>query len=208
MRLNYAPLIAPFIPALALGLLLSACSVLPKAKPAPTVYRLSVPDSLNVEDAVNAKVVNIEYPTSSKALAGMDITLSPDGRRLTAAGGAHWSEPVPGLLRNVLIDTLANNAEITGIIPKGNTRVPYRLNMDIRRFEAVFDNGESSAPNAIVQLTFSLTDTASRKLVGSFSVKTDARANAASVSSVVEAQDIATREAMQAASNWLSAQFP
>lgn len=189
------------------GLSISACSVLPKPKPAPTVYRLSIPDGIKPVAIKDTHVVNIEYPTTSKALAGMDIVLSPDGQRLTAAGGAHWSEPVPGLLRNVLIDTLASNADVTGIIPKGNTRVPYRLNMDIRRFEAVFDRGEDAAPNAIVQLTLSLTETTARKLVGNYSVKTQSRASAPTVSSIVRAQDKATREAMQDVSKWLSEQL-
>ncbi|MBL4766210.1 MAG: membrane integrity-associated transporter subunit PqiC [Rhodobacteraceae bacterium] len=189
------------------GLSISACSILPKPKPASTIYRLSVPEGIKSVTIKDTHVVNIEYPTTSKALAGMDIVLSPDGQRLTAAGGAHWSEPVPGLLRNALIDILASNADVTGIIPKGNTRVPYRLNMDVRRFEAVFDRGEDAAPNAIVQLTLSLTETTARKLVGSYSVKTQSRASAPTVSSIVRAQDEATREAMLDVSNWLSEQL-
>lgn len=187
--------------------MISACSVVPKPKPASTIYRLSVPNVLVINDVKNTQVVNIEYPTIAKALDGVNIILSPDGRRLTAAAGAQWSEPVPELLRNVLIDTLSNNAKITGIIPKGNTRVPYRLNMDIRRFEAVFDQGEEAAPLAVIQLTFSLTETRSRKLVGSYTVKVQKRADAARVSAIVNAQDVAAKEAMENASDWLSLQF-
>ncbi|MBL4869956.1 MAG: membrane integrity-associated transporter subunit PqiC [Robiginitomaculum sp.] len=135
---------------------LSACSVLPKPKPAPAVYRLTAPQSLQSQSVEQTKVVNIEMPTTSKALSGMDIILSPDGRRLTMASGAHWAQPVPSLLQNSLIDMLMGNPNVTGIIPKGNTRVPYRLNMDIRRFEAVFDAGENAPPLAIVHLNFPL----------------------------------------------------
>ncbi|PHR60468.1 MAG: hypothetical protein COA43_07075 [Robiginitomaculum sp.] len=187
--------------------MVSACSVVPKPKPASTIYRLSVPDVLVVNDVKNTQVVNVEYPTIAKALDGVNIILSPDGQRLTAAAGAQWSEPVPELLRNALIDTLSNNIKITGIIPKGNTRVPYRLNMDIRRFEAVFDQGEEVAPLAIIQLSFSLTETRSRQLVGSYTVKVQKRADAARVSAIVNAQDVATKEAMENASDWLSSQF-
>ena len=186
------------------AVLLSACSVLPKPKPAPAIYRLSVPVGANPVAVGLTKVVNIEYPTTSKALSGMDIVLSPDGRRLTMASGAHWAEPMPALLQNALIDVLAANPSVTGIIPKGNTRVPYRLNMDVRRFEAVFDSGEEAAPLAMVQLNLSLTDTKSRKLVGVYTVKTERRANAPSVSSIVDAQGLATTEAMDDISKWLS----
>lgn len=194
-----------YITCLTLGAaVLSACSVIPKAKPAPSIYRLSVPVDANAVAVGLTKVVNIEYPTTSKSLSGMDIVLSPDGRSLTMASGAHWAEPIPALLQNVLIDQLAGNSNITGIIPKGNTRVPYRLNMDIRRFEAVFDNGEGFAPMAMVQLNLSLTDTKSRKLVGVYTVKTERRSSAASVSSIVDAQGLATQEAMEEISIWLS----
>ena len=185
----------------------SGCSVLPKPKPAPAVYRLSIPQGLQTQSIRQTRVVNIEGPTTSKALSGMDIVLSPDGRRLTMASGAHWAQPVPALLQNALIDMLMENPSITGVIPKGNTRVPYRLNMDIRRFEAVFDAGETAPPLAVVQLNLSLTNTRTRKLIGMYAVNTNQRAGAINVSSIVAAQDGASHEAMEKISNWLTTQL-
>ena len=190
-------------------LMLSACvSVLPEAKDAPIVYRLKVP-SVTAQDlsdkiTANTTVVNIEFPQSPRAFSGTDIILSPDGRRLTAAAGASWAEPVPSQIRSALIDTLAQNRKITGVIPKGGTRVPYRLNMEIRRFEAVFDNGEDQAPNAFVHINLSLTDTQSRALVGAHSISTNVRAQAVSVSAIVAAQDKATQQAMSDIDIWLT----
>lgn len=183
---------------------ISACtSILPQPKPAPTVYRLSIPTSTTPSEVKESTVVNIEFPQASRALSGTDIVLSPDGRRLTAAAGASWSEPVPNQIRNVLIETLGKYEKVTGVIPKGGTRAPYRLNMQIHRFEAEFDNGEEGAPDAIVQIYVTLTDTNTRRLVGVHSVNTSARANTKTVSSIVEAQDTATREAMNDISAWL-----
>ncbi len=183
---------------------LSACvSVLPEPKPAPTVYRLSIPTNAPEKTVQNTTVINIEFPHAPRALGGTDIVLSPDGRRLTAAGGASWAEPVPSQIRHVLIDTLAGSGRITGVIPKGGTRAPYRLNIEIRRFEAVFSNGEEAAPNALVYLNLTLTDTKSRKLVGTHSVSTNVWAGAKSVSAIVEAQDGATQKAMDDISAWL-----
>jgi len=195
-----------FVAGLALtgALSVSACvSVLPKAKPAPTVYRLSVPHGVPEVPGKLNQVVNIEMPQAPRALSGTDIVLSPDGRRLTAAAGASWAEPVPSQLRHALIDKLAGGGKITGVIPSGGTRAPYRLNIDVRRFEAVFDNGETTAPNAIVTLNLTLTDTKTRRLVGTHSVTTNTRARAASVSAIVDAQDAATEKAMHEISAWL-----
>ena len=189
------------------GLSLSAClSILPDPKTAPTVYRLNVPQqgSQSTTPVTDTIAVNIEYPTASKAIGGTDITVSPDGRRLTAASGARWAEPVQSLLRNALLDKLANTNGVTGVIPKGNTRVPYRLHMDIRRFEAVFDNGEDAAPNAVIQLNLSLTNTKTRTLIGTKTVQANTRARARSVSAIVDANAAAANEAMQETSTWIA----
>ena len=183
---------------------LSSCSsILPKPKPAPTVYRLSIPESTVPTSVIYSTVVNIEFPQAPRALSGTDIVLSPDGRRLTAAASASWAEPVPNQVRHALIDSLVSYEKVTGVVPKGGTRAPYRLNMQIRRFEAEFDNGAEAAPNALVHINVTLTDTKSRTLVGVYSVKTHARANTITVSSIVQAQDEATSEAMNNISAWL-----
>ena len=192
---------------LAMSVALNACiSLLPEPSAAPTVYRLTVPQSQSTKSTSAMKVVNIEYPTAPRALNGSNIVLSPDGRRLTSAASSNWAEAVPSMLRNSLIDTLARDGQVIGVIPKGSTRVPYRLNMDIRRFEAVFDQGEDAAPNAIVQVNIVLTDANTRKVVGVHAVNKQARAGMKSVSSIVQAQDTATREAMDEISNWLATQ--
>lgn len=195
------------VSSLLLGASLSACSVIPSPKGVANVYRLSVPTAIKTEAVRAAYVVNIEKPTASSVLSGTDITISPDGRKLTVAANAHWAEPIPEMLRHVLIDHLANLPRITGIIPKGNTRVPYRLNMDVRRFEAVFDGGKDQAPLAVVQLNFALTGSKNRALVGAHSVSHQVRASAASVSAIVEAQDRATKAAMLDISAWLETQL-
>ncbi|PHS77320.1 MAG: hypothetical protein COB56_03670 [Robiginitomaculum sp.] len=198
---NFLGIMAVFVTVLSV----SACtSILPKPKPAPTIYRLSIPVNASTVSLKNSTVVNIELPQAPRALSGTDIVLSPNGRRLTAAASASWAEPVPSQVRQVLVDVLAANKRITGVIPKGGTRVPYRLNMQIRRFEAEFDNGIDVAPNAIVHINVTLTHVKFRRLVGVYSIRTNARASSKTVSSIVEAQDKATREAMNDISSWLN----
>lgn len=181
-------------------------SLLPEPSPAPTVYRLTVPQSLSSNAAPPGKVINIEYPTAPRVLSGTNIVLSPDGRRLTSAVAANWAEAIPSMLRDFLIDTLARDGQVIGVVPKGSTRVPYRLNIDLRRFEAVFDQGEEAAPNTIVQINVALTDTKTRQLVGVHSVTKQMRAGIKSVSSIVEAKDKSTREAMDEISIWLASE--
>ncbi len=193
---------------LAASLMFSGClSVLPEPKQADTVYRLTIPASANLSPVGQTKAINIEFPKAPKALSGTDIVLSPDGRRLSAAANAHWSETIPEQVRNLLIDTLAQKGQFTGIIPSGSTYVPYRLNLDIRRFEAVFDQGEDAAPNAVAHINVTLSDTKSRDLIGSFSARSTVRANARSVSAIVLAQDEAAQAVMGKIANWLDSQL-
>ncbi len=182
----------------------SCMSFLPKPKSAPTVYRLSIPVNSSQMSVENKIVINIGFPQAPRALSGTDIVLSPDGRRLTAAGGALWAEPVPNQIQLALIDALASNKQITGVMPKGGIRAHYRLNIEIRRFEAIFDNGEEAAPKALVQLDLTLTDTKTRELMGKYSARQEIRARAKTVSAIVDAQDSATSAAMGEISDWLN----
>lgn len=184
---------------------LAGCvSVLPEPAAAPTIYRLTVPVAGQDMPLEQTNVVNIEYPLASSMLGGTDIVLSPDTRSLTAAANARWAEPVPSLLRNALIDGLTMRGNVTGVVPKGSTRVPYRLNTDIRRFEAVFDRGENAGPLAVVQLKLAVTEAKTRKLIGTRTIYAEQRAGAATVSSIVGAQEGATQQAVDEIVQWLN----
>ena len=204
---------AIFISGLAMTALLGGCvSLLPEPKPAPIIYRLNISDntahSNTLKDSAgnyfNKTVVAIEYPRAIRAISGSDIVLSPDGRRLSIAAGAKWAEPVPDQVRRMLIDELSKTEYYEGVVSKGGTRFPYRVGMDIRSFEAVFDNGEDVAPLAKVQIRFNVSDVKSKSIIGTKMISASHRAKARSVSAIVEAQDVATREAMQEAVKWLT----
>lgn len=196
---------------LVLGLMMAAftglggcVSVLPDPEPAPTIYRLHVPQMLKHASIGKPIAINIERPDVPSALSGRDIVVSTDGRQLSFVAGAKWSEPIADLLRTRLIDDLSANGQIVGIIPKGSTRVPYRLNISVRRFEAIFDQGEDAAPLAVVRLNLALTNTKDRKLVASRSFEYVQRADKAHVSSIVNAIDMATSAAVGDIETWLS----
>lgn len=186
-----------------LGAALASCSsILPEPKPAPLVYRLDIPEPSGQAHA-SGPVLNIMMPTAPHTLAGTDIVLSPDGRRLTAAAGARWAEPVPEQLRHVLLDALSRDGAVMGVIPQGGTNAQYWLNMDIRQFEARFDHGEGEPPLAVVHFVLNMTQTGTRKLLGTKDIRAEVRADARRVSSIVAAQDAATEKAMQEAVQWI-----
>jgi len=187
----------------ALGLMLSGCiSILPDPEPAATVYRLPSYD-VALPAAANAVVMRVDRPTAPLALSGQDIIVSPDTTRLVVASQARWSEDIPILVQQSILEELGQHPSLTGVGPLSGARAEQRLHITIRNFEAQFDDGETSPPLAIVHYMVTLSDASTRKLIGTYDVRKTARANSIRVSSIVEAQSQANREILADIANWL-----
>ncbi len=192
------------LPLLASSLILGGClsSVLPDPAPADVVYRLSSLGSSAVP-ASGAIVVRIDRPAVPNVLLGQSIVVSPDGTRMATAGQARWVEPVPSLLQNSFFDTLSARENITGILPTAGARTTHRAHITVRNFEARFDQGETAPPLAVVHYTVTVSDAASRDLIGTHDVRKTERAGSPSVSAIVRAQDRANHAAMEDIADWL-----
>ena len=194
--------LAIVVSVLLVGVLGGCSSILPKQKEASHIYRLSIPTSSG-QSFTAGPVINLSLPSAPHALNGTDIVLSPDGRRLTAAAGAVWAEPVPAQFRRAFLDAIAADGAMRGVIPQGGTNAQYWLNVDIREFEAVFDQGEDQAPLVTTHIVLNLTQTGTRKLLGTRDLSSQSRASARRISSIVEAQDEATQKVLRDAVDWL-----
>lgn len=185
-------------------IVLSGClsSVLPEPKPADNIYRLS-PAGNAVMSSPRAIVMRIDRPTAPSALMGVGIVVSPDGQRLANASQARWAEAIPAMVQASFFDLLTTRAGITGIMPASGARTTHRAHLTVRNFEAQFDKGASNAPLAIVHYTATVADAGTRDLVGTFTVKKTARAVSTNVSSIVNAQDQANKEALAEIANWM-----
>ena len=186
------------------GLSTACASILPEPAPPSTIYRLSVPMDLSqaADPAFNAKTVKIVYPRASKALAGSDIIVSPDGRRLSSAAASAWAEPVPSLFRDMIVEVFATDELIVGVI--GSESALYRLETDISRFEAVFENGEDAAPMIYVQMSMTLSDTKTRTVIRSSTMASNKRASTNSVSAIVDAKEQAARDVVGRLTAWVN----
>lgn len=126
----------------------TACvSLLPESEPV-SVYRLSSPDPQewggNSEDWT---IVEIEVPQAPRGLSGDHIALLRDGQSLAYIEGARWISPVPRLLQNLVIDTFnAEQSQLAPARPEDGVRADYELHLDLRQFEADYDQGAGAAP--------------------------------------------------------------
>ncbi len=189
-------------------LALSGCvSVLPEQPDPPAVYRLTVSKGEAVAKRSNAKILNIDLPVAPRALAGTDIIVSPDGRRLTVTAGSQWAETIPRMLRTAMIDQFSNNPNVIAVDSKGTALANYRVGTHLRRFEAVFDQGEDQAPLCVIQIDANLGRIQTRKLVGSKTILIKKRAPARNVSAIVDTMDRMTHEATQEMEEWINTQL-
>lgn len=183
---------------------LSGCvSILPDPEPAPSVYRLTNAVNPAVEKALNAETIRVDRPTASQIYNSNDIVVSMDGRKLSTVAQAKWSEVMPVIIQETLVDALAGTEQYIGLIPTSGARTETRLHLAVKNFEANFDNGPEEVPLAIVQYRVTYADASNRKLLGTYSVRKTQRATSKNVSSIVTAIEAANHDAILDIVDWL-----
>ncbi len=182
---------------------LTGCvSLLPDPVPAATVYRLSSAKQ-GIPQSPNAFIVRVDRPSVSNEFETRDIIVSPDGRRLAAAGGAKWAELIPVMIQNSFVDLLGQHEDLVGVIPSSGARTDTRIHLTVKGFEAQFDQGEKTAPLAVVHYAITLSNASNRNLLNSYDVRKTVRAREARVSEIVRAMDEANQQALDAIANWM-----
>lgn len=183
---------------------LSGCvSVLPDPEPAAVVYRLTT-DTVRVKPIEDAPVIRIDTPSAARLISGRQIIVSPDAQRLAVAGGAEWADSLPRMIQQTFLDVLGERDDLVGVIPIAGARANYRIHLNIDNFEARFDNGPESAPMIIVAYSATFAASSTRNLVSSKQVTQRVRADAASVSGIVDSMDAANRAALGEIADWLA----
>ncbi|CAM3775835.1 ABC-type transport auxiliary lipoprotein family protein [Litorimonas haliclonae] len=198
IKLSFAAMMGLFT-----ALSISACSVLPDPAPADTVYRLTTAPN-SVASDVDAAVIRIDRPSAPIVFQNRDVVVSPDGQRLASASQAKWSEITPILVQNSFVEILSAREDLIGVLPSSGARTDTRVQLTIKNFEAQFDQGSQSAPKAVVRYSATFANASDRSLIGTYEITKMKRANAASVSSIVEAISAANREALSDISDWLA----
>ena len=184
-------------------LVFSGCvSLLPDPAPADVVYRLSTSNE-GVPQSPAAKVIRIDRPRASSVFQGQNVVVSPDGRRLASAAQAKWAEPIPDMVQNSFVDILAQRPSLVGVIPSSGARTDTRVHLTIKSFEARFDQGEGTAPMAVVHYAVTLSNASNRNLLSTFDVKKMVRSSDIRVSTIVEAMDNANQQALNEITDWL-----
>lgn len=121
---------------LALSLLLTSCSGLGGKE--LTTYDLTAPQSFpSLSGRSNAQIL-VSVPTALKSLNSEMIVVRPGAGEITYLGDAQWSDRLPRMMQEKLIQTFENSARIRSVAKPGEgVVVDYNITTNIRGFELV-----------------------------------------------------------------------
>lgn len=182
---------------------LSACISLLPEQERSTLYRLSSHLPAGAEASHGVPVVRVSRPAAPRALAGDRLALDQGEGRVAYMAGANWMSPVPVLLQDLVLDTFDRTAsQVSAARPDDGVAARYDLRLELRRFEAVYDEGESRAPRIDVAIRARLIDTASREVAGARSFSMSERAASNRQSAIVDAFSRAASGMAQELVHW------
>ncbi|PSS57211.1 ABC-type transport auxiliary lipoprotein family protein [Pseudomonas sp. BBP2017] len=118
----------------------SACSILPQAEPAD-VYRLPAAHASQVTSAstVASWSLRLNKPLASDALNSPKIAVVPQGNLISNYKGARWSDPVPLLLRNRMLDAFQRDGRVPRLsADDSNLQADYELAGELQAFQSEY----------------------------------------------------------------------
>lgn len=189
----------------AAALLLSGCvSLLPESEPA-TLYRLDAGlDAPEVQDSAAIPVL-ISRIAAPRGLAGDRIAIQT-GDAIAYMARARWISPAPELVESAVLDGLLAHAnEIDPVRASDGVDARFELDLELRRFEAVYDQGAKAAPLVRASLRARLIDRDTRGLVSARTINASERAESNRQGAIVAAFGRATGRAAAELADWTQA---
>lgn len=117
--------------------LASACSILPQSTPVD-IYRLPVNQAPGSAAPLDWSL-RLNKPLASEALAGPRIAVIPQGDVLSSYQGARWSDPVPLLVRNRLLDGFQRDGRVQRLsADDSNLQADYELAGELQAFQSEY----------------------------------------------------------------------
>lgn len=117
--------------------LASACSILPQAEPVD-LYRLPVNQASRTVAPLDWSL-RLNKPLASEALAGPRIAVIAQGDVISSYKGARWSDAVPVLLRNRLLDGFQRDGQVQRLsADDSNLQADYELAGELQAFQSEY----------------------------------------------------------------------
>ncbi|MEO8001979.1 MAG: ABC-type transport auxiliary lipoprotein family protein [Arenimonas sp.] len=146
--------------------------------------------------------IRIDTPKSSDFLDSTHIAVRRANNTLQVFGAARWSDSVPNLLQSNLTQAFNDSGKINAVTGlDSNTISDAILLLDIRQFEAVYDDGDQSAAAVIsVQANIQLQKT--NRIIASKHFLVSIPAGGKKIPQVMNAFDTALQQVSQDVLGW------
>ena len=169
---------------LAATLAASSCSVLPKAE-SPDIYRLPSTALPHAQATAVDWSLRVDTPQAERMLDSARIAVLPQGDTVSVYKGARWSDRVPVLLRNRLLEAFRNDGRVTALSSDDtNLQADYVLSADLTAFQSEYRGKE---PVVVVRYDARLVRNSGLKIVAARRFEVTQPAGGAAVPQVVAA---------------------
>ncbi len=174
---------------LLLPVVLTGCGIFGGAKKSPTIY---APDPVISADPAWPAVtwqLSTTLPTAPRMLDSSRIAVSPVTGELQVYKGALWARIPTEMVEDTLLRTLEDSGKIPAVARQGSgISADYRLVMDLRHFEARYDDaGSAGTPSVVIEVSAKLLHAPDQAVVGSRSFRHVRVAAGSDVSLVADA---------------------
>lgn len=190
----------------ATSLALSACvSLLPKSKPAH-LYRFGQPVSADSVAAPTGTVGVFRTNATFQREAAGDRLLTITGGKAAYVAETRWVAPAAVLWDEAVVAAFDADDGPVRLIARGEpASAAYVLRLDVRNFEAHYDQGPKAPPLVVVRVRAAMTGASDRGLVGEKLFEKRIRAGDNRVSAIVPAYDRAVSEVLAEVVAWTNA---
>ena len=184
------------------GLALAGCSGLLGPSEAPKLYVLRPKLAAAVAGAKVPWALSIAAPDANSGLDSERIAIVRPPASLDYYANAAWSDRLPALLQDALVDAFEASGRIDAISrDTDGAHADYILTVDVRDFEARYDQPDG-VPTAVVRLGAKLLSALKRDIVARFDAAEEVPATLNSVDATVEALDTALASALTKIVAW------
>jgi len=174
---------------LLLPAVLAGCGILGGTKESPTIF---APDpAISADPAWPAVTwqLSTTRPTAPRMLDSSRIAVSPVPGEMQVYKGALWARNPTEMVEDTLLRTLEDSGKIPAVARQGSgISADYRLVMDLRHFEARYDEaGSTGTPSAVIEVSAKLLHAPDQAVVGSRSFRHVRAAAGTDISQVADA---------------------
>ena len=149
------------------------------------------------------RTLAIAEPNASTALDSVRIAVRPTPSQLQVYAGATWSDHAPTLVQSALVDALGASERFRAVVrPTDGVSTDLLLRLDLRHFEAVYDNG-AKTPTVVVELHATLVDQRGLSVLGSRRIRVEQPSDGEKLPAVVDAFEAALGQTAAALAPWV-----